>query len=103
MNELTEKIKAFLLSKDIPVFGIASVSSLANEPLGYRPSDILTGAQSILCAGIPFPKGIFQTAEKAEQTYWRAAAINYRQLDALLIQASLVIEEDGAVAVPVYG
>jgi epoxyqueuosine reductase QueG len=103
MNEITEKIKAFFQGNDIPVFGIAPASSLETEPAGYRPSDLLAGATSILCVGIPFPKGVFQAPGKAEQMYWRAAAIYYRHLDAILMRASLVIEETGGTAVPVYG
>jgi len=103
MNEITEKIKAFLQRNDIPVFGIAEASSFASEPSGHRPSDLLPGAKSILCVGIPFPKGVFQTPGKAEQMYWRAAAVYYRHLDAILMRASLVIEETGGTAIPVYG
>jgi len=103
MKEITEKIKAFFLGNDIPVFGIAAASSLETQPSGCRPSDLLAGAKSILCVGIPFPKGVFQAAGKAEQMYWRAAAVYYRHLDSILMRAACVIEETGATAVPVYG
>jgi epoxyqueuosine reductase QueG len=98
-----EKIKSFLLNNSVSVYGIAPASSLESEPSGYRPSDLLAGAKSILCVGMPFPKGVFQAPEKAEQLYWRAAAVYYRHLDALLMRTSLVIEETHGTAVPVYG
>jgi epoxyqueuosine reductase len=103
MNNIKEKIEAFFLSNNINVFGTAPASSLENEPTGYRPSDALPGAKSILCLGIPVPKGIFKCAGKAEQMYWRAAAIYYRRIDAMLMQAAVIIEEQGDMAVPVYG
>jgi len=103
MNEDTERIKAFFLDNKINVFGIAQASSLETEPSGYRPSDVLAGAKSILCVGIPFPKGIFQCAGRAEHMYWRAAAVYYRHIDAILTRAAGLIEEQGEIAGPVYG
>ena len=103
MNDITEKIEAFFLANNINVFGTAPASSLETESSGYRPSDLLPGAKSILCLGIPVPKGIFKCAGKAEQMYWRAASIYYRRIDAVLMQAAVIIEEQGDTAVPVYG
>lgn len=103
MNDIKEKIEAFFLANNISVFGTAPASSLDTESSGYRPSDVLPGAKSILCLGIPLPKGIFKCAGKAKQRYWRSAAIYYRHIDAMLMQAAVVIEEQGDTAVPVYG
>ena len=103
MNDITEKIEAFFLANNISVFGTAPASSLDTESSGYRPSDVLPGAKSILCLGIPLPKGIFKCVGKAEQMYWRAAAVYYRHIDAMLMQAAVIIEEQGDTAVPVYG
>jgi len=103
MNEITEKIGAFFLANNINVFGTVPASSLETESSGYRPSDVLPGARSILCLGIPLPKGIFKCVGKAEQMYWRAAAVYYRHIDAMLIQAAVIIEEQGDTAVPVCG
>ena len=103
MNAITEKIKEFFPAHNIDVYGIAQASSLETEPSGYRPSDLLPGARSILCLGMPFSRGIFKCAGKAEQTYWRAAAVYYRHIDAILMQAAVIIEEQSEIAVPVYG
>jgi epoxyqueuosine reductase QueG len=103
MNDITEKIEAFFLTNNINLFGTAPASSLETESSGYRPSDVLPGAKSILCLGIPLPKGIFECVGKAEQMYWRAAAIYYRRIDAILMQTAVIIEEQGDIAVPVYG
>ncbi len=103
MNEIAAKIKTYFLANNINVFGIAPASSLATEPSGCRPSDLLPGARSILCMGMPFPKGIFKCVGRAEQMYWRAAAVYYRHIDAILMQTASMIEEQGEIAVPVYG
>ena len=104
MNGLLKKIKALAARQDIPVFGIGRASHLEDiAPKGYRPSEVLPGAKSLFCLGIPVPKGIFKGEARAHETYWRAANITYRSIDALLLQLGRMIEETGETAVPVYG
>lgn len=103
MRKIIEDLKKLFTQNNIPIFGIANASSLENEPSGYRPSNMLTSAKSILCFGIPVPKGIFKSEERSEWMYWRAASIYYRNIDAVLMRAASVIEKKGEVAVPVYG
>jgi len=104
MNGLIEKIKEISGQNDIPVFGIGRSSELENTaPQGYRPSDILPGAKSLFCLGSPVPKGIFACEAKANESYWRAANITYRNIDAILLQLGRVMEETGEKAVPVFG
>lgn len=100
---MTEELKKFFLQNHIPVFGIAKSSSLENEPLGYRPSDTLASAKSILCLGIPVPRGIFKSEERSEWMYWRAANIYYRNIDGVLMRVCNIIEEKDEIAVPVFG
>jgi epoxyqueuosine reductase len=104
MKEIIEAMTNLLSQNHIPVFGIAKASSLENEPSGYRPSDMLASARSILCLGIPVPKGIFKSEERSESMYWRAASIYYRNIDMVLMRACSIIEEkgEGDVAVPIY-
>jgi len=103
MTKIIEEMKRFFSQNHIPVFGITNASSLRNEPLGYRPSDMLASAKSVLCLGIPVPKGIFKCQERSEWIYWRAANIYYRNIDMVLTKAATMIEEKGEIAVPVYG
>jgi len=102
MKKTEEELKKFFLQNNIPVFGIGKASPLENEPSGYRPSDMLDSAKSILCFGIPVPKGIFKCQGRSESMYWRAASIYYRNIDAVLMQACSIIEEKGEVAIPIY-
>src|SRR4030042_7052030 len=102
MKEIIEAMASLFTQNNIPLFGIAKASSLETEPSGYRPSDMLASAKSVLCLGIPVPKGIFKSEERSESMYWRAASIYYRNIDAVLMRACSIIEEKGEVAVPIY-
>jgi epoxyqueuosine reductase QueG len=103
MQKIIDEIKALLSQNSMPVLGITGAASLQTEPLGYRPSDMLASAKSILCFGIPVPKGIFKCQERSEWMYWRAANIYYRTMDAASMKACSVIEARGEIAVPIYG
>jgi epoxyqueuosine reductase len=103
MNESIEEIKKLILQNNTPVFGISAAESLQNEPRRYRPSDMLPQARSILCLGMPIPKGIFRCKERSEWMYWRAANIYYRTIDAALMKVSSILEAKKEVAVPIYG
>ena len=103
MKEIIEEMASLFTQNHIPVFGIAKASSLKTEPSGYRPSDMLASAKSILCFGIPVPKGIFKCQERSEWMYWRAANIYYRNIDMVLMQVARINEERGEMAVPVFG
>lgn len=102
MRTIMEALKRLFTQNNIPVFGIAKASSLEKEPSGYRPSDMLTPTESILCLGIPVPRGIFKSEKRSEWMYWRAANIYYRNIDAVLMRACNIIEEKDEVAVPIY-
>ncbi|MBI5602848.1 MAG: hypothetical protein HY879_05785, partial [Deltaproteobacteria bacterium] len=92
MNGLLEKIKEFTIRNDISVFGIGKAAHLEDSaPQGYRPSDLLPASKSLLCLGIPVPKGIFKCGARANEAYWRAANTYYRNIDALLMQLGRMI------------
>jgi epoxyqueuosine reductase len=103
MTKIIEEMASLFALNHIPVFGIASASLLQGDPSGYRPHDMLASAKSILCIGMPVPKGIFKCRDKSEWMYWRAANIYYRNIDAVLMRAACIVEEEGEIAVPVYG
>ncbi len=102
MNQIIEELRNLFSQNSIPVFGMAKAKSLGNEPPGYKPSDMIDSAESILCLGIPIPKGIFRCKERSEWMYWRAANVYYRKIDVVLMQACAIIEEKDEIAVPVY-
>lgn len=103
MDNTINAIKEILTQSQIPVFGTAPSEPLEKAPAGYRPSDMLKGVKSILCLGLPVPKGILQSGERANENYWRTVSIYYRKIDAILVQLSCVLEEDQNIALPVFG
>lgn len=103
MEEIIEELAGLFTLNNIPVFGIANAASLENAPSGYRPSNMLSSGQSILCLGIPVPKGIFKCQERSEWMYWRAASVYYRNIDMVLMKACNIIEKKGEVAIPICG
>ena len=102
MKEIIEEMKNLFGQNNIPVFGITNASSVQGEPSCHRPHDMLASARTILCLGMPVPKGIFKCEERSEWMYWRAASIYYRNIDMVLMRACSVIEGKGEVAVPIY-
>jgi len=103
MNQNVDEIKKFIFQNNIPVFGISAAASLQHEPRGYQPTDLLPQARSILCLGMPIPKGVFRCKERSEWMYWRAANIYYRTIDATLMKVCSILEGKEEVAVPIYG
>ncbi|MCJ7746354.1 MAG: hypothetical protein MUP27_01320 [Desulfobacterales bacterium] len=103
MKEIIEEMKIFFAQNNIPVFGITNASSVQGEPSGHRPHDMLASARTILCLGMPVPKGIFKCEERSEWMYWRAASIYYRNIDMVLMRVANMIEGKGETAIPVFG
>ena len=103
MNKTIEAIKNVLVQHNVTVFGVTESSRLENDPPGHRPSDTLPDAKSMLCVGIPVPRGVFQSRDRALHLYWRTAAIYYRTIDAVMLQISCLIEEQGHTAAPAFG
>jgi epoxyqueuosine reductase QueG len=103
MVETLKKIRTLLVGQGIPIFGTAASKLMEDEDVNYRCSDILPSARSLLCIGLPFPKGVFYTGRNTNETYWRATNIYYRNLDMVLLRIARLIEEKGEVAVPIFG
>ena len=103
MEDGFHKVRLYLDRMEIPFYGTADSRRLEGEPGGHRPSDLLAGARSVLCVGIPVPKGVFLCGGRSESTYWRTASVIYRFLDAVLVRCAAVLEEAGVTAVPVFG
>ena len=103
MNATVQGIKQIMERRNVPVWGMADAEDLEREPAGYRPSDMLPGAKRILSIGIPVPRGIFKATSGSLGSYWRTANIYYRNIDATLLHACQLIEEQGEVALPIFG
>ncbi len=101
MNTIIEELKDLFQHNGIPLFGIAESKLLENEPKGHRPSDMLLSAASILCFGIPVPKGVFLDQKRVNKNYWRIASIYYHNIDVISSQAAVIIEGHNEIAAPI--
>jgi len=52
------QIKGFLTGKGIPITGISAMFHIPKVPGDFSPQTILKGAKSIICYGVPIPKGV---------------------------------------------
>ena len=103
MKIIAEEIQGIMKENRVPVFGMGPSDVLEKAPSGARPTETLAGARSIFCMGIPMPRGLFRSGSRSLPAYWRAAAVTYRQMDWILLEACRAIEEAGGSAVPLYG
>ena len=100
---VVDQIREIAAAENVPVFGIGSAFKMANELPGHRPQDLLSGAQSLICFGIPVPRGVYQMPTYGLDTVWRSQNLYYRRLDTLSMRFSALLEENGERAVPIYG
>ena len=103
-NELIiDQIQKIAEIENIPVFGIGPATAMADEKPDHRPEDLLPGTKSLICFGIPVPKGVYQMPTYGLETVWRSQNILYRRLDAISMRFATLFEEYGEKAVPIYG
>ncbi len=103
MKEVVDRIKEIAHAEGVPVLGIGPAKAMADEAPGFRPEDRLPGAQSLVCFGIPVPKGVYRPGPYGTETIWRAQSLHYRRLDSLSVRIAAIIEESGETALPVFG
>ena len=101
MAVAVKDIERVLSLAQVPVFGSAPAVMLENGAPGYRPTDLLPGAQSVLCFGAPMPQGIYRSGKPIEM-YWRALPMRFRAADDLSLQLATVIEQAGFTSSPVF-
>jgi hypothetical protein len=57
---IVDQIRKIAEDENIPVWGIGPASKMAGELPGHRPADLLPGAQSLVCFGIPVPRSVYE-------------------------------------------
>jgi epoxyqueuosine reductase len=100
---IVEKILKTLEAERIPVWGLGQASKMMDEPPGHRPEDLLPGANSLICFGIPVPRGVYRMPIHTTEMIWRSQNLYYRRLDTLSVRIAALLEGSGERAVPVFG
>lgn len=101
-ERIEDKIKDFLIKERISMVGIASLCHLPSVPDTFSPQRVLKNAASVICYGVPIPKGIMYADAYGDLLYWRYCNMTYRFLDVVSNNLCLLLEKE-AVSVPVYG
>jgi epoxyqueuosine reductase QueG len=103
-NELLEsKIRNFLKSEGISMMGIAEVGLLPNGRETQSPQSLLAEAKSVICYGVPIPKGIIYAERDALSLYWRYFNITAKSSDNVTHKLCWILEENGFRSLPAYG
>ncbi len=100
---MLDEVVAILRSEGVSVWGTGPSDAMEDERPGHRPSDIVSGARSLLCFGIPVPRAVFDQRDHVVETNWRIQGLYYRRLDDLSVRIAALLEEDGSRAVPIFG
>jgi epoxyqueuosine reductase QueG len=100
---IVTSILKIIEAEHVPVWGIGPASKMADEPPGHRPVDLLPGAQSLICFGLPMPQSIYQISAHPAEMIWRSQNLYYRQLDTLSLRFAALLEASGERAIPVFG
>ncbi len=82
--------------------GIATARRLPSVPENFSPVAVLTGAQSIICYGVPIPRGIICADDDNPDVYWRYCNMLYRSFDMTSNKLCVVLEGAGHLASPIY-
>lgn len=97
------KIRSLLDCQGISVMGISPVVPLPAVPERFSPQALLKEARSVICYAVPMPKGIVFADSNDLDLYWRYCNMAYRSLDVTSNRLCLMLEEEGASAIPIYG
>jgi epoxyqueuosine reductase QueG len=103
VTEARNAIISIMDSEGVPVFGMGSSDALDGQAAGFRPDDVLPGARSMLCFGIPVPRGVYGPGAHGTEMIWRTQNLFYRRMDELALRAAQLLEENGAQAAPIFG
>ena len=102
-DRIVDMIGRMAKAEQVPVHGIAPCTGMETEPPGLRAADLLPGAQSMICFGLPLPRDVYQASLHVTELVWRSQNLLYRRLDSLSLAFAMAIEAEGARSLPVFG
>jgi epoxyqueuosine reductase QueG len=102
-SDLHNGMLDFLAGRTISIMGVAEARQLPEAPEEFSPRFMIPAARSVICYGIPIPRGILHADHHDLSLYWRYCTMLYKSLDMASNSLSLFLEEQGHVASPLYG
>jgi len=76
-QDILTAVKDFLGVSGSPVVGISPASRLPSVPVDFSPQHILHPARSVICYGLPIPRGILHAENHSLALYWRYRSYPY--------------------------
>ena len=101
-QSIKSEIISFLNKEGISIYGVAAVKQLPSIPESFSPQILLEGARSVICYGVPIPKGIVYAKSNNLDLYWRYCNMQYITFDSVSNRLCLVLEEKNCSATPIY-
>lgn len=102
-NDIINEIRDFLAGEKISIMGVAKARQLPEVPEEFSPQFIIPDARSVICYGVPIPRGILYAEHYDLSLYWRYCTMLYKSIDMMSNSLSLCLEERRYVATPLYG
>jgi len=99
---IKNEIRGFLRSEGMPLHGTAAINHLPLTSENFSPNILLEGARTVICYGVPIPKGILHAKSNSLDLYWRYCNMQYRTLDSISNRLCLLLEEKDCLATPIY-
>jgi len=96
------EINGFLRSEGMSLHGSATVDHLTSTSENLSFKIPLEGAKTVICYGVPIPKGILYAKSNNLDLYWRYCNLQYRALDSVSNRLCLFLEKKGHSATPIY-
>jgi len=97
------EVVEFLHRRSISLVGVAETPRLPAVPGNGSPHSILRDVKTVICYGVPIPRGILYADNHDMSLYWRYCTILYKSLDIASNQLCLFLEDKGYRACPIYG
>lgn len=105
-QELTDKIKKFVLETGMDIVGVADVDYelFLEAPESHQPKNILEGAKSIIVFGKSMPRSIFRLKNHHDNLVHRAYHSLYKLIDITGVKVAHYIESLGyySISIPSY-
>lgn len=96
---MQQKIREYALNHGASLVGFANADAMADAPEGYRPTDIMPAARGLVVLAKALPKGVVASNNSVVYTANHNHVLKH--MDELAHEVALLIEELGAVAMPI--
>ncbi len=96
------EISGFLRSEGMSLCGFAATNGLPPTLENLSSKIPLEGARTVICYGVPIPKGILYARSNNLDLYWRYCNMQYRTLDSVSNKLCALLEEKNCSATPIY-